>query len=269
MPGGAAVDRGAPAPAGLGDVTVLRQVRRRSERPQADREVPDVVTFVAADRDPAPALQGPDHREPGVPFAATTGSAGGGADHETVAVLGQQVAEIREPALPAITFADQPGIAVGARGVGGVLALLAAEVGVVVAPAARRIVAPPVAWPEALHRRPGLDQRAVDAEVLVREQPADLGPVQHLNHEARRQIAIEQSVPVLRKPSRPCSLIATEAGRSELGRPTLPDRKPPGAFPITSSLIVTESGTARPSSGTMSPIAAGDVAAQRRVALLF
>ena len=84
------------------------------------------------------------------------------------------MAEVGESALLAVALAVEPGIAVGGRGVGIVPALLATEVGVAVATASP-IVATFVPWPGALHRRPGFDQRAIDAEVLGRGQPGTLG----------------------------------------------------------------------------------------------
>ena len=44
---------------------------------------------------------------------------------------------------------------------------------------------------------PNLDQRAVDREVLARQQRAHLWQVQHRGHELARNIAVEQPVPVL------------------------------------------------------------------------
>ena len=60
-----------------------------------------------------------------------------------------------------------------------------------------RRLARAVLGPEALHRGPGLDQRAVDAEVLGRHQAPDLGIGQHLGQEPGRDVAGEQPVAVL------------------------------------------------------------------------
>jgi hypothetical protein len=72
-------------------------------------------------------------------------------------------------------------VRVGGRGMGGIAALLAVEVALAVAPAAarRRLVLARVPGPEALQARPGLDQAAVDREVLVGQQRLDLGLAQH------------------------------------------------------------------------------------------
>ena len=61
----------------------------------------------------------------------------------------------------------------------------------------RRRLAAAVLRPEALHAGPGLDQRAVDREVLVRQQRLDLGLGQHRAQELGRDLALEQPVAVL------------------------------------------------------------------------
>jgi len=51
---------------------------------------------------------------------------------------------------------------------------------------------------EALHRSPGIDQRAVDGEVLVRQQRLDLLVLQDCLQELARDIGLKQPVAVLR-----------------------------------------------------------------------
>ncbi len=51
--------------------------------------------------------------------------------------------------------------------------------------------------PKALHRRPCLDQGAVDAEMLGREQLPNLGIGQHFGEELRGDVTGEQPVAVL------------------------------------------------------------------------
>src|SRR5512132_141377 len=75
-------------------------------------------------------------------------------------------------------------------------ALLAMEVPLAVATRSRRR-ARTVLRPEALRARPGLDQRAVDREVLVRKQPFDLRVVEHGGEELRSDLAAQQPVAVL------------------------------------------------------------------------
>ena len=56
-----------------------------------------------------------------------------------------------------------------------------------------------VARPEALLTRPRLEQRAVDREMLVREQPLAVGVDQHRVEERRRDVAVQQPIPILRE----------------------------------------------------------------------
>ena len=51
----------------------------------------------------------------------------------------------------------------------------------------------------ALHRGPGLDQRAVDREVIARQKPLHLGLRQHRRQELGRDVALQQPVAVLRE----------------------------------------------------------------------
>ena len=67
-----------------------------------------------------------------------------------------------------------------------------------VAAAARRVVRV-VLGPEALHRRPRLDQAAVDAEMLAREQAGDLRLIQNLGQKLGGEVAREQAIPALRE----------------------------------------------------------------------
>ena len=63
-------------------------------------------------------------------------------------------------------------------------------------PGCRRLAAA-VLRPEALYAGPSLDQRAVDREVLVRQERLDLGLRQHGAQELGRDLAFEQPVAVL------------------------------------------------------------------------
>ena len=101
-----------------------------------------------------------------------------------------------QPARLALALAEQPGIGIRGGRMGRIGAPLAAEVALRVAPGGR--VAAVVLAAEALHRRPRLDQRAVDREVLVRQQPANPRAVQNRLKKARRHIPRNQTVAVLR-----------------------------------------------------------------------
>jgi hypothetical protein len=70
-------------------------------------------------------------------------------------------------------------------------ALLAPKIGRRVAPNASAI-APVwrILWPEALYRCPSLDQRAIDLEVIARQQPLDPWLGQHRAQELGRDLAV-------------------------------------------------------------------------------
>ena len=79
--------------------------------------------------------------------------------------------------------------------------LLTAEVDLGIAPAARRRFVTIASIPrlEALQAGPGFHQRAVDREVLRRQQPLDLGLGQDGRQELGGNLAFEQTVAVLRE----------------------------------------------------------------------
>lgn len=87
---------------------------------------------------------------------------------EAGAVLHQGMTGKSELGLHACALAIEPGVRVRRRGVRLIGALLALETGFRVAPGAgRQLLAGAVLGLEALHRRPGLDQRAVNKEMPV------------------------------------------------------------------------------------------------------
>src|SRR3954467_12686014 len=103
------------------------------------------------------------------------------------------VAELR--CLP-LGLLVEPCIRIGRRGVRVVAARLTVEVTRAVAPRTGWLAAA-VLGPEALHRRPCLDQRAIHREVLAREPPLDLRASQDRAEEAMRYVALQQPVAVL------------------------------------------------------------------------
>ena len=97
-------------------------------------------------------------------------------------------------------LAEQPRIGIGGGGVRVVAPPLAVEVTLGIAPAAGarwRFAASFRLRFEALHAGPRFNERAVDAEVVVREQPADLGLAQHRLEELRGDLALQEPVAVL------------------------------------------------------------------------
>src|SRR6201997_5866707 len=92
-----------------------------------------------------------------------------GVDQQAVTVLHQPMPDKAQLRLLAFTLAVEPGIRIGGRSMGVVRASLAMEVRFAIAPAAlSRRLARAVLRLDALHRGPGLDQRAIDREVIAR-----------------------------------------------------------------------------------------------------
>ena len=157
------IDRRAPARGVLGDV------RGGPELTQLHDEVGGIVGPIGADRD----QPGTGARGDQLDCRQALGEAGGagqlGLDHQAVVILHQHVAHEAEPRFLTMTFAKQPRIRIGGRGVAGVGPVLAVEV------SAR--VATTIGWlvliilrAEALQAGPGLDQGAVDREVLAAQE---------------------------------------------------------------------------------------------------
>src|SRR5271169_5087144 len=112
------------------------------------------------------------HVQRGRALGRTVGLGQPGIDNEPVAVLNHQVPHVSELGLLAGAFSKQSGVGIGRREMRGIRAFLAMEVARGVAPTAtaaaisgrRRTAA--ILRHETLHAGPGLDQRAVDREVL-------------------------------------------------------------------------------------------------------
>src|SRR5262245_39563908 len=126
-----------------------------------------------------------------------TGDAGqSGVDDEPVAVLHQGVADEAELGFHTRPFAIEHGIGVARRDMRLVAPLLTAKVDVPIALAAGRRLVTIAAVPrlEALQAGPGFDERAVDREMLRREQPLDLRLAQDGCQELGSDLAFEQTV---------------------------------------------------------------------------
>ena len=142
--GGAAVDGGVPS--------LLRDMRgwRASGNDPGDRFSPErglseigdeagaVEALVGAQREAAGRARGMavDHVECRAAFGVAVGPGQLGLDDEAVAVLHQRMPHVAQHRTGALRLAEQPGIGVGDRGMGGVGALLAAEIDFGVAVAA-------------------------------------------------------------------------------------------------------------------------------------
>src|SRR6266850_3068157 len=156
---------------------VLGHVRRHLQPAQTSHEIPGVIPFVGAQRDPAGAREGGGHGERRLSLGVPRCGCQARIHRQAMTVLHQDVTLVAQLGLVRLALAGQPRLGVGRRGMGGVAARLAVEVhsriARVVGRLARRVLAL-----EALQPGPRLNERAVYGEVLLREQRAlrGLGP---------------------------------------------------------------------------------------------
>ena len=144
-------------------IHVLRQMRRDIERPQHVDQAVRVVGLVSADRASArmalPARVQHQHRR--VALGGAVRRRGHRVHDEPMAVLDEQMPEVRQPRLPIRGLAIQLGVGVRRRRMRHIRAALAVKVR---GPAVGR-------WPvlrlKTLLTRPGLDQGAIDREMFV------------------------------------------------------------------------------------------------------
>ncbi len=121
---------------------------------------------------------------------------------EPVAVLHEGVPHEAELGFPAPPLAIEPCLGIRDAPVRVVTQPLAVKVHLGVAPAGRRlrrVGRGAVLGPGALHRGRGLDQRAVHAEVVLRQEPFHPRDGQHGTQNGCHHAAVEQAVAVLGK----------------------------------------------------------------------
>jgi hypothetical protein len=117
------------------------------------------------------------------------------ADDQPVVVLHQGVAHETQTHFFAWSFAEEPGVGVGGRGVRGVPAALAMEIVRTIAAVSR--LARAILRAEAFRARPSLQQRAINREMLARQQALDLVLREHRDEKLARHLASQQPVAVL------------------------------------------------------------------------
>src|ERR1043166_6074071 len=118
---------------------VLRDMRDAAARATAGHEAGGVIVLVAADRAAGAGIV-LDHVERSLALRRAVGLGQARIDDEPVEVLRHQMAHVTELGLLAGAFAKEPGIGISGRGMRVVLALLAMEVALGVAPAALALV---------------------------------------------------------------------------------------------------------------------------------
>jgi hypothetical protein len=119
-------------------------------------------------------------------------------DEQAVAILHQRVCRIGQLRRLSVALAHKLGLRIGARLVGGVTALLAAEIdhSRAVATASRRFA---VLTLEALERSPRLDQCAIDGEVLIGQQTLRTRLIDHAHKEQLGDFVLDQPAAVDRE----------------------------------------------------------------------
>ncbi|EJH67990.1 hypothetical protein VCHE45_3888, partial [Vibrio cholerae HE-45] len=120
------------------------------------------------------------HRQRGFAFAMATGQSHMSTAHQATAVFHQHMPHVTQLRAGVVALSVQPGIRIAGRGVGVVAALVPLEVRRGIARAGARVVWRIVLGTETLLRGPGLQQCAVDREVLIRDQPLLLRQAYHL-----------------------------------------------------------------------------------------
>src|SRR6516165_11250079 len=166
MAGGAAVDRRAPVAGVLGDM------RRGVALAQCCDEAGSIVGLVGADRDAAVARPRLGHGQRRLALGRAGGRGQPRIDHQTIAILHHHVPYIGQLCRLTQPLAIEPRIRIAGRGVRLIAALLAVKIALAIATRRRRFAAT-VLRAEALHAGPGFDQRAVNREMLARQELLD------------------------------------------------------------------------------------------------
>src|SRR5712675_215466 len=188
MASGAAVD---------GAVNFASDVRSDLISAQVTHQFLLVVALIAAQRDSMLAGDLCRHREGRLGFCAAGGLGQPGVNHQAVAIVHLHVPGVTELGLFARTFAGQPCLGIGSRSVSGVGAPLTMKV--------HARVAGIIGWSlmvvsfalETLVSGPGLDQRAIDGKMLVREQALSARLIEHRVEKALRYLSHQQTLAIL------------------------------------------------------------------------
>jgi len=97
-----------------------------------------------------------------------------------------------------VALAKGARVGIGRTRVGVVATRLAFPVGLGIAPTpSRPLIVAAVLRPKALLARPRLNQRAVDREMFLRQQPAAIGQMQHLSKEPFDHLMRQQPIAIL------------------------------------------------------------------------
>ena len=190
--GGSSIDGRLARRSSLGDIRVDGDVRGDVLRPQARHMFSHIIGLVRADRD-AGMWRGflRQHFLRGRAFRRTARLRDQPRNGEAVPVFHRGMPQVAEFTLLALALAVETAVGIGRACMRGILAYRAVEV----LPVAVCLIR----WLEAFVAGPRFDQCAVDGEMLVRQQWPDLFVMQQRFHEAIEQIAVLQSLTILRK----------------------------------------------------------------------
>src|SRR6267378_360936 len=180
-------------------VDLLRNVRGDSILTQGAHQLLLIVTLVGAQRDSTLARDLCCHRQRRHRLGLAAGLSQASVDHQAVAIIHLHVPRIAEPGLFARPFAGQARFRIGGRLVSCVGAPLTMKVDARVAGiVGRGWLVVPFAL-ETLMSGPGLDQRAVDRKMLVREQSLGARLLDYRVEKALCYLAHQQALPILRE----------------------------------------------------------------------
>jgi len=177
----------------------LSDVRRDVALPEQFDERFVVIALVGSERAHVlPRLPSEVQQRRGGAQFGQRGGGHGHVDQQAVAVFHERVRPVGEFRWLAVTFAHEFRLGIGTGFARGVTALLAPEIdhARAITTRARRLA---VFSLEALERRPRLDQRAIDREVLIRQQPLGARLLDDASKERPRDIVLDQARPVYRE----------------------------------------------------------------------
>src|SRR5271170_7177165 len=199
---GALVDRARWLLCNVGrDVMVAQMVHERSS----------VIALVGAERHAPIAGDVTDHGQGGLTLRPAGGLGQPGIDYQAVAILHQQMTQVAQLGLPPTGLLIEPCLRIGGRLMGRVAPPLAMKIDARIAGIVGRT------WLRVLAREtlvpgPGLDQGAVDGEVLGREQALSPRLGHHLMKKGLRHFTRQQPLAVLGKDRHvPYGIVHTQA----------------------------------------------------------
>lgn len=173
-------------------LAVLRHMRRDVDLAARLDEALGVVRLVRTDRYSLAGCCGVDqHLRSNAALGRAVGRAGLYVDHQAMSVVGEHMAQVAGQRGRRVALAVQLRFGVGLGRMRVVAARLAAPV------LGRVPLVGAVLAPQALVAGPGLDERAVDAEVLAREQPALVGHLHGGVEQLGDRVMLDEAVSVL------------------------------------------------------------------------